>query len=72
MGISFSTSLEEILERLSRWYNVDVFFSSEKVKAYHFTGYMEKYEDVEVILRAINKMVNVRFALKDRTIVVTE
>ena len=65
-------SLEEILERLSRWYNVDVFFSSEKVKAYHFTGYMEKYEDVEVILRAINKMVNVRFALKDRTIVVTE
>ena len=51
---------------------MDVFFSSEKVKAYHFTGYMEKYEDVEVILRAINKMVNVRFALKDRTIVVTE
>ena len=51
---------------------MDVFFSSEKVKTYHFTGHMEKYEDVEVILRAINKMVNVHFVLKDRTIVVTE
>ena len=64
--------LEDILNRLSRWYDVDVFYGSEKVKGYHFTGHMEKYEDVEIILNAISKMVGVHFTIKDRTIVVTE
>ena len=64
--------LEDILNRLSRWYEVDVFYGSENVKGYHFTGHMEKYEDVEIILNAISKMVGVHFTIKDRTIVVTE
>lgn len=33
---------------------------------------MEKYEDVEIILNAISKMVGVHFTIKDRTIVVTD
>ena len=64
--------LEEILNRLSRWYNVDVFYSNEKVKEYHFTGHMEKYENMEVILGAISKMVGVHFTVQGKTIVVTE
>ena len=65
-------SLEEILSRLSRWYNVDIFYGSEAVKNYHFTGYMEKYEDVDVILKAISKMVGVNFIVKGKTITVTK
>ena len=42
------------------------------MKGYHFTGHMEKYEDVEIILNAISKMVGVHFTIKDRTIVITE
>ncbi len=64
--------LEDILNRLSRWYDVDVFYGSEKVKGYHFTGHMEKYEDIEIILNAISKMVGVHFTIKGKTIVVTE
>ncbi|HJA16171.1 MAG TPA: DUF4974 domain-containing protein [Candidatus Butyricimonas faecavium] len=64
--------LEDILSRLSRWYDVDVFYGSEKVKEYHFTGHMEKYENIEVILNAISKMVGVHFTIKDRTVVVTQ
>lgn len=64
--------LENILNRLSRWYDVDVFYGSEKVKEYHFTGHMEKYENVETILNAISKMVGVHFTIKGKTIVVTE
>jgi len=64
--------LEDILNRLSRWYDVDVFYGNEKVKSYHFTGHMEKYENVETILNAISKMVGVHFTIKDRVIVVTE
>lgn len=65
-------SLEEILNRLSRWYDVDVLYGSEKIKGYHFTGHVEKYKDIKIILRAISKMVGVHFTIKDRTIVMTE
>lgn len=63
-------SLEEILSNLSRWYNVEVFFSNESVKNYHFMGHMEKYEDIEIILNAISKMVGVKFVIKGNTITV--
>lgn len=63
-------SLEEILDNLSRWYNVEVFFSNESVKNYHFTGHMEKYEDIDIILNAISKMVGVKFVIKGNTITV--
>ena len=33
---------------------------------------MEKYENIEVILNAISKMVGVHFTIKDRTVVVTQ
>jgi len=65
-------SLKEILDGISRWYNIDIIYESEEVKNYHFTGYMEKYEDVEVILRAISKMIDVNFIVKDKTITVTK
>ena len=65
-------SLEEILNSLSRWYNVDIVYGSEKVKRYHFTGHMEKYESIDIFLRAISKMVGVDFTIKDKTIIVTE
>lgn len=64
--------LEGILNRLSRWYDVDIFYSNEKVKTYHFTGHMEKYENIETILNAISKMVGVHFTIKEKTIIVTE
>lgn len=65
-------SLEAILNGISRWYNIDVFYESEEVKNYHFTGYMEKYEDVEVILRAISKMIDVHFVVKGKMVTVTK
>lgn len=46
-------SLEEIMNTLSLWYNVDVFFQSESVKGLVFTGYMRRYSDVmESLMRS--------------------
>ena len=53
-------------------YDVDIFYSNERVKTYHFTGHMEKYENIETILNAISKMVGVHFTIKEKTIIVTE
>ena len=64
--------LQDVLDILSRWYDVDIFYSNERVKTYHFTGHMEKYENIETILNAISKMVGVHFTIKEKTIIVTE
>lgn len=53
--------LEDILNRLSRWYDVDVFYGSEKVKGYHFTGHRKKYEGCRNYFKAISKVVGCTF-----------
>ena len=65
-------SLEEIMYTLSRWYDVDISFASERVKRHHFTGNIERYKEIDVILNAISKMVGVTFAIRDNLIIVNE
>lgn len=64
-------NLERILEVVSRWYDVDVEWRDEAVKALHFTGHIRKYDDIEVILNAINRMVGTRLRVEGQTVVVT-
>ena len=63
-------SLEQIMSTLSLWYDVDVFYASEKLKAHKFTGHMKKYENINTILDAISKIMEVNFIIKDKTITV--
>ncbi len=65
-------SLEEIMHTLSLWYDVDVFYTSEAIKEFHFTGNMERYGQIDRILKAIAKMVNVQFSVEGKTVVVSE
>lgn len=65
-------SLEEIMGMLGRWYDVDVFYSSNELKSLKFTGYLRKYEDIEYILGAIHEMVDVRFSIKGQTIIISK
>ena len=65
-------SLERIMNVLSRWYDVDVEYRSEEVKAYRFTGHIRKYEDIGVILNAINRMMGTHLAVEGQTIVVAK
>lgn len=65
-------TLERIMNTLSLWYDVDVFFQSESVKGLLFTGYMKRYEQIEDILNAITDVVNVQFTVNERTIIIAE
>ena len=65
-------SLENIMDMLSLWYDVDVFYKGEQVKGYHFTGHMQRYEQIDIILNAISKMIGVHFSVTGRTIVVSK
>lgn len=62
--------LEDILETLSNWYNVDVFYQTPAVKELHFSGFMERYEQIDSILNAITISTGVHFVIREHTITV--
>lgn len=68
----YNTGLEEISKQISRWYDVDIFFSSERVKTVCFTGAILRFEPLDELIRMIENTSNVRFSVKGRTIVISE
>lgn len=67
-----NTTLEEISKQISRWYDVDIFFSSEQIKTICFTGAILRFEPLEELIRMIENTSNVRFSVKGKTIVISE
>ena len=65
-------SLEKIMNRLSLWYDVDVFFQTASLNQLHFTGHLGRYDDISHILDAISGVTQVKFSVKGRTIIVME
>ena len=63
-------SLEHIMNVLALWYDVDVVFQNPELKQYNFGGYLKKYENIDVILDAISRIVGVTFVVKDKTVTV--
>ena len=62
---------KDILETLARWYDVDFFYQSQEAKDLHFTGHMERYKDIGVILESVTLATGTRFSIQGRTIVVS-
>ncbi|WP_421919893.1 FecR family protein [Marinifilum sp.] len=63
-------SLEEICHQLSRWYNVDFFFTDYRFRDYRFTGAAKKSKTLDFTLDLIEKVADVQFAIKDDKIIV--
>jgi ferric-dicitrate binding protein FerR (iron transport regulator) len=63
-------SLEEICHQLSRWYNVEFFFTDHKYRELRFTGAAKKNNQLGFTLDLIEKMADVQFAIKDDRIIV--
>ena len=63
-------SLENIMTRLARWYNIDIFWENPEVTEYHFSGELARYEDFTEILRMLELATRVHFEVKDRTVFV--
>lgn len=62
--------LDELCERLSRWYNVTFFFSNENLKKLRFSGAVRKYNEIDYILRLIEATTDVTFNISGTTVVV--
>lgn len=64
-------SLEDIMLRLERWYNVKVFFKDNKVRNELFVGDMKRYTDISKLLYFIEKSSSARFEIKNDVIIVS-
>ena len=63
-------SLEEILVQLERWYDLQVFWTSEELKFYEFTGAVWRDNTIRQTLDMIEKTTGVRFTVSGRTVTV--
>jgi hypothetical protein len=64
--------LEDIMIRLSRWYNVEVFFQNNESKNIRFSGDLARYEDFNSILEMIEITEKVKFIIKNRSVLVNK
>lgn len=62
--------LEDIMEQLQSWYDVEVFYASEEVKNLRFTGDATRFTEVRYILNILEKTGNVVFSMNGKTITV--
>lgn len=62
--------LETILHKLSRWYEIQVFFGDEDAKGLLFSGNVRKYDNIEKLLEAIRMAGGARFEIQGNCVTV--
>ena len=59
-----------IMERLARWYGLEVFYENEGVKEELFFGVITRFADVREVLRMMERTGSIRFEVKDNVVTV--
>lgn len=63
-------TLENIMDVLSRWYDLNVFFQNLDLKSVEFGGRLKRYEDINYLLRKMEETEDVEFIIKGNSITV--
>ena len=63
-------SLEIILGKVARWYDVEVFYKNVQAKTLVFKGNLPRYGELSELLKVLESGSQVRFAVKGRSLVV--
>ncbi len=62
--------LESIMQKVERWYDVEVFFADEKLKELRFYGDIKRYAEIRELLLYLERTSRARFQIDGRTIVI--
>ncbi|WP_439183325.1 FecR family protein [Carboxylicivirga taeanensis] len=62
--------LEEILESLQRWYDVEIVYENQAMKTKRFTGDLKRYAEINTHLDMISLTTNVQFEIKNHIVYV--
>ncbi|WP_052634770.1 MULTISPECIES: FecR family protein [Sanguibacteroides] len=64
--------LEEVLNILSRWYDVEINYKTPEVKDLHFTGTIRRHSDINEMLNFLEKTGAIKFTMQGRTVVISK
>ncbi|NGM65687.1 FecR family protein [Sphingobacterium sp. SGR-19] len=62
-------SIDEVMESVARWYDVDVVFKDD-LRDKQFSGMISRFEDIEKLLKTVELTGSVRFEINGRRILV--
>lgn len=62
--------LEDVMLRLERWYDIQVFFSNQSLKDVRITGYINRYGDIRILLDKLEKLDLAEFEVKGKCVTV--
>lgn len=65
-------NLEQIMQKLARWYDISVFYQNAGLKDKVFKGSVPRYADLQQVLDILEKTGEVHFNIQDRTVIVRE
>ena len=65
-----NATIETIMSRLGRWYDIKVFYGDEQVKNQTFTGIITRHSNVKDLLYLIGETAMVQFDQKDNVVTV--
>lgn len=68
--VFFNEKLESIMEKIARWYNVDVFYEDATLKHLRFSGDVKRYSGIDEFLNYLQKTAAVKFTIKQRCVCV--
>ena len=63
-------NLELVMKRLARWYDFEYEFKNNAARNFHFTARIDKYQSISSILEMLQMTTEVKFEIKDQTIIV--
>lgn len=64
--------LEQVLNMIGRWYDIDFQFQEEELKEIAVTGKLKRFENLSVILNMLERITGSRLVLKNRMITVSK
>jgi ferric-dicitrate binding protein FerR (iron transport regulator) len=65
-------SLENVLEELALWYDVEIVYEDEQVKKERFSGWLQRKDEIMSILRPIEKTSYLHFRLEQNKVIVKQ
>ena len=64
--------LENIMEEIARWYDVDVFYMNQQVKDYHFSAWFKRSSSINEVINILEKTKKISLDLKGRILTVKD
>ncbi len=62
--------LGSIMDKLARWYDLNVFYARPEKKGICFTGILERYRNVDELFHHFEKISDVHFVIHDKTVII--